>query len=137
MRTKAVPGPSNEDEFRSQTVVQARHRQAAEDYHRRPHAELTRRCVPRCPEDHFAGRSLVRGSHDDIDRAIDVPARSIDPSRYATPCADSLPSRKINTRMDSPGRTAGFIAFASSFTFRMEMPWTRATFSEELRAQGM
>src|SRR5215471_18914697 len=76
-------------------------------------------------EDHFAGGSLVCGSHEDIDGAIDEAPGAIDDdhvpsSRYATPCVASLPSRRISTRMDSPGSTAGFMALASSLTLSTE-----------------
>ena len=48
-------------------------------------------------------------------------------SRKPTPCPGSLPSWMTRTRSSSPGRTAGFTAFASELMFRTRTPWSSAT----------
>jgi hypothetical protein len=62
----------------------------------------------------------MRGGDRNVHSAANV-------ATQATPWVACLLSRKMNTRMDSPGSTAGFITFANSFTLRTEIPWTRAT----------
>ena len=48
-------------------------------------------------------------------------------SRKPTPWPGSLPSWMTRTRSSSPGRTAGFTAFARELMFRTRTPWSSAT----------
>ena len=86
----------------------------------------------RLGEDHAAGDGLEHAGDGDVEVLVDVTARRPRPrpssrrrgSRRPGPA--SLPSWITRTRSSSPGRSAGFTAFASELTLMTRTPWSSA-----------
>ena len=83
-------------------------------------------------EDHPSRDRLEHAGHDHVDLALEVPLPPsttiiVPSSRNADALAGLLALLDDPTRISSPGRNAGFIAFASWFRFITRTPWSCAT----------